>query len=170
MVTPRMSWLIFVLVWVVIAVALVAYALLGGRRKGRGADSSERRSMRLITVGFVLLFLALVFAVPYAIIRDVEHREDIPQVNVENLSSTEQEGRNLFAQRCKLCHSLQASGASAKVGPNLDELQPPRELTLDAIENGRARGNGQMAADLAEGEDAEAIADYIVAVAGRRAN
>ena len=36
---------------------------------------------------------------------------------------------------------------------------------LDAIEKGRARGNGNMAADLVEGEDAEAVAQF-VAVAG----
>ena len=36
---------------------------------------------------------------------------------------------------------------------------------LDAIEKGRANGNGHMAADLVEGEDAEAVAQF-VAVAG----
>ena len=45
----------------------------------------------------------------------------------------------------------------AQVGPNLDNLRPPEKLVLDAIHNGRARGNGQMAADLVEGEDAEDV-------------
>jgi mono/diheme cytochrome c family protein len=164
-----MSTLLFVLVWIVIAVALIVYALAGGRGARRRADSSDRRTTRLGTVGFVLLFLALVVALPYAIIDDITTREDAPEVNVDNLTATQIEGRELFGQRCRGCHSLRASNASAKVGPDLDQLKPPRELTLDAIENGRARGNGQMAADLAEGEEAEAIADYIAATAGRTA-
>jgi mono/diheme cytochrome c family protein len=38
---------------------------------------------------------------------------------------------------------------------------------LDAIKNGRARGVGQMPANLLSGEDAEDVADYVAAVAGR---
>ena len=41
---------------------------------------------------------------------------------------------------------------------------------LDAIENGRARGNGQMAADLVEGEDAEAVAQYVAVAVGQDPN
>jgi mono/diheme cytochrome c family protein len=167
MVRPRMSTLLFVLLWIALALALIVYALAGGRRGRKRADSSERRNTRLAAAGFVLLFLALVVALPYAIIRDVENREDVPEVNIDRLTASQQEGRELFAQRCKICHSLRASNASAKVGPNLDQLKPPKELTLDAIKNGRARGNGQMAALLAEGEEAEAIADYVAATAGK---
>ncbi len=169
MVPRRMSTLLFVLVWIVIAVALIVYALAGGRRARQRADSSERRNTRLAAAGFVLLFLALVVALPYAIIRDVENREDVPEVNIDRLTASQQEGRELFGQRCKNCHSLRASNASAKVGPNLDQLKPPKALILDAIKNGRSRGNGQMAALLAEGEEAEAIADYVVETAGKTA-
>ena len=38
---------------------------------------------------------------------------------------------------------------------------------LDAIENGRSRGNGQMAANLVEGEDAEAVAQYVAVAVGQ---
>ena len=164
-----MSTLLFVLLWIVLAVALVLYALRGGRAARKRADSAERRNTRLATVGFVLLFLALVLALPYAIANDITTREDVPEVNVDNLTAQQIQGRELFGQRCKICHTLRASNATANVGPNLDELKPPAELTLDAIRNGRARGNGQMPADLAEGEDAEAIASYVEAVAGRTA-
>src|SRR3712207_3799959 len=170
MVRPRMSTLLFVLLWIVLGVALVLYALAGGRAARKRVDSSERRNTRLATVGFVLLFLALVVGLPYAIADDITTREDVPEVNIDNLTAQQIHGRELFGQRCKICHSLRASNATANVGPNLDELKPPAALTLDAIENGRARGNGQMAADLAEGREAEAIADYVEAVAGRSAN
>ena len=37
---------------------------------------------------------------------------------------------------------------------------------LDAIEKGRANGNGNMAADLVEGEDAEAVAQFVAVAVG----
>ena len=38
---------------------------------------------------------------------------------------------------------------------------------LDAIQKGRARGNGQMAANLVEDEDAEAVASFVAAAVGQ---
>jgi mono/diheme cytochrome c family protein len=46
-------------------------------------------------------------------------------------------------------------------------LHPPKGLVLDAIANGRARGSGQMPKGLVDGEDAQDVAAYVVAVAGR---
>ena len=37
---------------------------------------------------------------------------------------------------------------------------------LDAVEKGRARGNGNMAANLVEGEDAEAVAEFVAVAVG----
>ena len=53
------------------------------------------------------------------------------------------------------------------MGPNLDNLRPPEKLVLDAIHNGRARGNGQMAADLVEGADADDVAAYVAKAVGQ---
>ena len=38
---------------------------------------------------------------------------------------------------------------------------------LDAIHNGRARGNGQMAADLVEGQDADDVAAFVAKAVGQ---
>ena len=57
----------------------------------------------------------------------------------------------MFAKYCATCHTLAASNAVGKVGPNLDMLHPPKGLILDAIKNGRARGQGQMPAGLVDG-------------------
>ena len=38
---------------------------------------------------------------------------------------------------------------------------------LDAIENGRARGNGAMAADLVTGEDAQDVAEFVARAVGQ---
>ena len=53
-----------------------------------------------------------------------------------------------------------------QVGPNLDNLRPPKELVLDAIKNGRSKGNGQMAADLYEGQDAIDVANFVAKAVG----
>ena len=97
----------------------------------------------------------------------MDGRSDIPEANVSNLTAAEKHGRELFGQRCANCHTLKASNAVAQVGPNLDTLRPPENLVLDAIKNGRAPGNGQMAANLVEGEDAEDVAAYVAKAVGQ---
>ena len=73
----------------------------------------------------------------------------------------------MFAERCRNCHTLKAANAVAQVGPNLDDLRPPKGLVLDAIKNGRSRGNGQMAAGLVEGQDAEDVAAFVAKAVGQ---
>jgi mono/diheme cytochrome c family protein len=85
---------------------------------------------------------------------------------VTGLTEAEKHGRELFGLRCANCHTLKAANAIGRVGPNLDDLRPPRELVLDAIQNGRARGNGQMAADLYTGQDAEDVAAFVAKATG----
>ena len=86
-----------------------------------------------------------------------------------NLTELQQRGRELFSQRCKNCHTLAAAEATARVGPNLDDLRPPKALVLDAIKNGRARGNGNMPAEVVQGEDAEAVAQFVAVAVGNPA-
>ncbi len=83
------------------------------------------------------------------------------------LSADLQEGRVLFNDRCANCHTLGDAGAVGRVGPDFDVLVPTAGLTLSAIKEGRARGQGQMPAQLYEGEDAKHVAEYIAEVAGR---
>lgn len=82
------------------------------------------------------------------------------------LSAVEQEGRQLFSEKCATCHTLKDAGAVGKVGPDLDELAPAKALTLNAIDKGRA-GKGQMPAELLERDEATKVATYLADVAGR---
>jgi mono/diheme cytochrome c family protein len=83
------------------------------------------------------------------------------------LSADMQSGRELFNDRCATCHTLSDAGAVGRVGPDLDVLAPTAGLTVNAIKEGRARGQGQMPAQLLEGEDAKHVAEYVEEVAGR---
>ena len=40
---------------------------------------------------------------------------------------------------CGSCHTLADAGTNGTIGPNLDESQPPVELVVDRVTNGRAR-------------------------------
>src|SRR5215207_5605580 len=148
-----MTALIFVLTWVVLGLGLLLIALSGGPSGAlQRLQSQSRGSRKAAVVFFVIALLVLGVGVPLAVIGSVEARDDIPEANVSNLTAAEQHGRELFGRRCTLCHTLAASKSVAQVGPNLDDLRPPKELVLDAIKNGRARGSGQMAAGLYQGE------------------
>ena len=81
------------------------------------------------------------------------------------LNDSDVDGRQVFSRYCASCHTLKGANAVGTVGPNLDEMRPPKALILDAIANGRARGQGQMPANVVDGEDAENVANFIVKVA-----
>src|SRR3954468_1693069 len=134
----------------------------GGTSGARARLASQSRgTRRLALVNFVVALLLLGFALPAAVIATVTNRNHVPAANVSNLTKAEEHGRELFGERCRNCHTLKAANAVAQVGPNIDTLSPPKNLVLDAIHNGRARGNGQMAADLVEGQDADDVASFV---------
>jgi mono/diheme cytochrome c family protein len=163
-----MATLIFVLVWVILGLGLLLIALSGGPSGALQRLQTQSRGGRKAAVAlFVLALLVLGIGVPLAVISSVEARDDIPEANVSNLTAAEEHGRELFGRRCTQCHTLAASKSVAQVGPNLDTLRPPKELVLDALKNGRARGKGQMAAGLYQGKDAEDVAAYVAKAVGQ---
>jgi mono/diheme cytochrome c family protein len=84
------------------------------------------------------------------------------------LTLAQERGRELFGRSCQQCHTLAAANAVGQVGPNLDRLKPTEDVVLDAIEQGRARGEGRMPADLVQGQDARDVASFVAAVAGKQ--
>jgi cytochrome c553 len=160
--------LVFVLVFVGLALGVLFVALSGGTSGARARLASQSRgTRRLALVNFILGLLILGIGIPAAVIASVDSRNSIPTANVSNLTKAEEHGRELFGQRCRNCHTLKAANAVAQVGPNLDNLRPPKALVLNAIHNGRAAGNGQMAADLVEGQDADDVAAFVAKAVGQ---
>jgi mono/diheme cytochrome c family protein len=162
-----MTTLVFVLTWVLLGLGLLFIALSGGPSGAwERLMSTSRAGRRLALVLFVISLVVLGFVVPAAVVRADKDKDDIPEANVSNLTAAEKEGRELFAARCANCHTLKAANAIAQVGPNLDQLRPNKALVLDAIEKGRARGNGQMAGGLYTGQDAEDVAEFVAKAVG----
>jgi mono/diheme cytochrome c family protein len=162
-----MTTLIFVLVWVLLGLGLVLVALSGGPGGAlQRLMSTSRAARRTAVVLFTIALLVLGIGVPAAVIAAVSNNNSIPEANVTDLTASEQHGRELFGLRCANCHTLKAANASGAIGPDLDQLRPNKALVLNAIEKGRAQGNGQMAAELYTGQDAEDVANFVAKAVG----
>jgi mono/diheme cytochrome c family protein len=72
-------------------------------------------------------------------------------------------GRDLFASTCGACHTLTAAGTTGTVGPNLDDLKPDQATVRAAIQS----GPGAMPANLLTGAQAQQVAAFVAASAGR---
>ena len=85
-------------------------------------------------------------------------------------------GAKLFTERCSGCHTLEAAGTQGsavnankreyKDGPNFDQRKEEKEQVLYAIRNG-GYSSGPMPQNLAVGEDAQAIADFVAKYSGK---
>ena len=163
------AWIAFIMAFLLLGLLGVGVAFRGGagrRRAGRGGRSGLSRGNRRATafgVGAIVVLLGVLVPV---LILGGNSKEDKGPGGVA-LSDADVDGREVFAQNCSNCHTLKGANAVGVVGPDLDELRPPKALVLDAIKNGRARGNGQMPADVVDGQDAENVAAFVNKVAGR---
>jgi mono/diheme cytochrome c family protein len=163
-----MLTLVFVLVFVLLGLGVLVVGLSGGPKGAiQQLQTQSRGGRKAAAVLFAIALLVLGVGIPYAVVKLVDNRDDIPKANVSNLTAAEIRGRELFADRCTQCHTLAAANSVAQVGPDLDELRPPKSLVLDALKHGRAQGNGQMAAGLYTGQDAQDVADFVAKAVGQ---
>ena len=156
--------LAFVVTFLVVGLVVVAAAFSGGRRNAERPAGPSRRGRRAVAIGVGVLVLLLGIFVPALVIAAARNTEKAP--GGVKLTAADERGREIFAERCATCHTLAAANAVGKVGPNLDQLHPPKALALDAIQKGRARGQGQMPANLVDGQDAQEVATFVDKVAG----
>ena len=159
-----MTTFLFVGFFVLLGVGTVLVAMRSGRR-GPLFDPNKRGGRRAVV--WLTLLAVLVFGIGLPVLAGVGGAEASKEAGPVELTALEERGRELFTPTCSQCHTLKASKAVQDVGPNLDVLRPPKNLVVDAIENGRYRGRGQMPDRLFEGQDAEAVAAYVAKVAGR---
>jgi mono/diheme cytochrome c family protein len=83
------------------------------------------------------------------------------------LGASQTHGRPLFARYCSNCHALRASRAVARVGPSLDFLRPPAPLVRRTIRDGSSAVSATMPPQILTGQEADDVAAYVAAVAGR---
>jgi mono/diheme cytochrome c family protein len=164
-----MAVLVFVVFWVFVAIGLVVIGIRSGRGGKPSAVQTRRGGRAYWYVGFAIIVLGFGAGIPIAsgLGRDSDSRR-VADADISHLTDAQEHGRELFHQFCSVCHSLNAAAAVARVGPNLDNLRPTKALILDAINNGRARGNGAMARNLVSGQDAQDVADFVSAAVGKK--
>lgn len=161
-------------IWVLLAAAVFFIAMRGGPRGARESLHTESKAGQRIVWAFVVLAIIAGLAVPALVLAFNGANKDSVATGRVKLNAQEQHGRVLFSETCAVCHTLAATNSEGKIGPNLDvrlgsEIATEagrRALVLSAVSEGRARGNGDMPAELYQGKEAEAIADFLAAVAG----
>ena len=163
-----MAVIAFVVFWVLVAVGLLFIAISGGPSGARERlHGQSRRGRRGWFVAFAVIAILFGIAIPVlASVGVKDSRNQVPQSDIADLTPAQEHGRRLFAEYCRLCHTLKAANAVAAVGPNLDQLRPTKALVLNAVHNGRARGNGAMARDLVVGQDAQDVANFVSKAVG----
>jgi len=155
----------FILPFVLAGTIVLFVAFSGGPGQAREAYLTHGGGFFKISIA--LLYIALGLVVPALVLTDKDEAAGaVGATRSQELSDSEERGKELFRQQCWSCHTLAAAGARGVTGPNLDrigDVEPDR--VLNAIKNG-GTGQGQMPAGLLQGEDAEDVAAYVAKVAG----
>jgi len=171
----------FLLAFIVIGITVLFLAFGGGPRGAREQLHTQTRGgSRAVSVVVAVVALLIGVGVPALVMAGNNRSKSKEAPGGVKLSDAEQHGRTLFAKNCNTCHTLKASHGTGKVGPNLDALisgvngATPAEtqknritFIKDAIAKGRARGAGQMPAELLDGQDAQNVASFVAKAAGR---
>ncbi len=169
---------LFVLFWIILALGLFYIAVRGGSRGARRpVPKPTPGGRRLVSWVFVVVYVGFGVAIPLLILTG-NHANASKRVGQVKLNAQEAQGRLLFGQHCGVCHTLAAANATGKVGPNLDQLQPPATLVYNTIINGCVQnpppgspeaclGYGTMPSLVLQPQDAAKVAAFVAKVAGK---
>jgi cytochrome c553 len=158
--------LLVIVPFVVLGIGVVFVAFSGG--PGAAREAYLTRGKRTFPVLILILYVGLGIAVPAAVIASRGESEGaVGKLRTEQPTAREEQGKELFIQTCKSCHTLDAVNAHGVTGPDLDDLGGlDRQRVLNAIRRG-GTGQGRMPAGLLEGEEAQDVAIYVSRVAGQ---
>ena len=161
-----MEFVIPLIPFVLAGVIVMFIAFSGGPSAARETYLTGGR--RVFSISILLLYVGLGIAIPAVVIAARgESVGGTGTLRSEEVSGKLEDGKQLFIQTCKSCHTLAAVDAHGVTGPNLDELGGlDKQRVLRAIKVG-GTGDGRMPPALLTGADADAAATYVSTVAGR---
>jgi mono/diheme cytochrome c family protein len=169
---------LFILLWVLLGLGVFFIAIRGGLGGARTIFQRQSyRARRAAGVTFTVVYVGFGVALPLVFLIG-NHDNANGQVGGLKLTRAEKAGRELFGEHCAVCHTLAAANAIGKVGPNLDVIQPTRQLVLHTITYGclqnpppnsqeNCLGQGTMPAQILQGQQAIDVAKFVARVAGR---
>jgi mono/diheme cytochrome c family protein len=160
------EWLLVIVPFVVLGIGVAFVAFSGG--PGAAREAYLTRGRRTFPLLILLLYVGLGIAVPAAVIASRGESEGaVGKLRTEQPTTREEQGKELFIQTCKSCHTLAAVNARGVTGPDLDDLGGlDRQRVLNAIKRG-GTGQGRMPSGLLQGQDAQDVATYVSQVAGQ---
>jgi mono/diheme cytochrome c family protein len=160
-----MEVIAFLLPFVLLGAVVVFIAFSGG--PGAAREAYLTRGNRLFRMSMVAIYVVFGLVVPGLVLANRgDSAGAVGSLRAESLSETEERGKDLFRQQCASCHSLSAVNARGITGPNLDRIgDVTPERIISAIRIG-GTGQKRMPAQLLEGEEARAVAEYVAKVAG----
>lgn len=174
-----MAIAILVIFWVLVGLGVFLVAMRRGPRARDAQRKPSKAGRRLTALGLTAAIVVFGIAVPVLVL-GANADDDAKATGGVELTSAQRDGRVLWRENCATCHTLAATNSVGKVGPNLDQLSAVRAASgnrqaakqaetfvVNAIKQGRARGQGQMPAELLQGDEADKVASFVVAVAGR---
>ncbi len=172
------TWL-FVAFWVLLGLGVFFVAIRGGVGGARDTFQAQTHGARRTAgVIFAIIYVGFGVAIPLVFLIG-NHVNASAQVSGYRLTPAMKSGRQLFGQKCGVCHTLAAANAVGKVGPNLDTIKPSEALTLHTIINGCLQSppagdtaqsclaQGNMPALIIQGQQASDVAKFVAQVAGR---
>ena len=159
----------FLAPWILIGIGVIFVSFSGG--PGAAREAYLTRGRRVFGIVIVLLYLGIGIAVPAVVIASRGTREgnsaQLSQDKLRDAKPPVKEGKQLFTESCAACHNLDAVNARGVTGPDLDKIgtvTPQR--VLSAIKIG-GTGQNRMPAGLLQGDNANAVAQYVSQVAGK---
>ena len=159
----------FLAPWILIGIGVIFVSFSGG--PGRAREAYLTGGRRGFAIGIVLTYILIGIAVPAVVIASrgtrLGNSTTLSQEKVRNQKASVSEGRTLFSESCAACHNLDAANARGVTGPDLDKIgtvTPAR--VLSAIKIG-GTGQNRMPSGLLQGQNANAVAQYVAAVAGK---
>jgi mono/diheme cytochrome c family protein len=160
------EWLLVIVPFVLLGIGVVFVAFSGG--PGAAREAYLTRGRRTFPLLILLLYVGLGIAVPAAVIASRGESEGaVGKLRTEQPTAREEQGKELFIQTCKSCHTLAAVNARGVTGPDLDDLGGlDRQRVLNAIKRG-GTGQRRMPSGLLQGQDAQDVATYVSQVAGQ---
>ena len=161
-----MAVLGLIALFLIVGTGVIFVAYSGGPGAAREAYLTRGRTFFKITIP--LLYIGLGIAIPAVVIAGSDSKVgNNGGLAQESPHGDLQRGKDVFQSTCASCHTLKAVNARGVTGPDLDNIgKVTPERVLSAIKNG-GTGDRRMPANLVQGSNAEAVANYVSTVAGR---